>query len=60
MHSISTSFLKIPVGERVWQMNHGDKKHIHYTGRLWIADIFIQMDLFDTIKDVLDGKRENK
>jgi hypothetical protein len=50
---------RIPLGERVWQMNHGNKKHLRYEGQLWIADIFINKGLGDPISKVLDGSENS-
>jgi hypothetical protein len=52
-------FPRIPLGERVWQMNHGNKKHLRYEGQLWIADMFTQKGLVEPIKGVLDGSRNS-
>jgi hypothetical protein len=52
-------FLRIPLGERVGNMNDGDRKHIRYEGTVWIADKFERKGLADSIKDVLQGARDS-
>ncbi|GEM_PF-2759077 len=49
-------FLRIPRGERVWNMNHNDKKHLRYHGEFWIADKFSRLDLSKPIREILSGK----
>ncbi|OGO16969.1 MAG: hypothetical protein A2Z02_01050 [Chloroflexi bacterium RBG_16_48_7] len=51
-------FLRIPLGERVWNMDCGKEKHTRYIGKLWIADMFANQGLVKPIIEVLGGKRE--
>jgi hypothetical protein len=52
-------FPRIPLGERVWNMDHGDIKHLRYEGKLWIADKFTQEGLSKSIIEVLNGTRDS-
>ena len=49
------SFPRIPLGERVWQMNHGDRIHLRYGGKLWIKDSLFEKGLYYPVINVLNG-----
>ncbi len=51
-------FLRIPVGERVWGMKTGNDGRGRYMGELWINDMFARKGLVESVKDVLQGRRD--
>jgi hypothetical protein len=49
------SFPRIPLGERVWQMNHGDKQHLRYEGKFWMKDLLFEKGLYYPVINVING-----
>lgn len=52
----SVLFVRLPQGERVWNLTTKEERHARYTGKMCIAEQFVALNLEPKIKTILSGK----
>lgn len=52
----SVLFVRLPLGEKVWNLTTQGEKHARYPGKICIAEQLVALDLEQKIKTILNGK----